>query len=312
MKKPNFFIVGAPKCGTTALTEYLSNHPEIYMCPFKEFHLFGSDLKFKSPIDFEISLKRYLKLFSDVANEKMFGEASVMYLYSQKAANEIKEFSPESKIIVMLRNPVDMMHSHHSQLLFNDDEVFTDFEDALRAENDRKKGLNIPGKTLLIDFLFYKEIVKYHDQVKRYFDVFGKENVHVIIFDDFKKDTALSYKKALHFLNVNDSFQIDFKIINPNKEVRFKKLQHYLKYPPSIVKPLKLILPDKWRWNAKSKMRELNRRYTERNPINPKLKQELLTEFIPEIDKTSQLLNRDLSFWYRDGERPKPAFSNQL
>jgi hypothetical protein len=108
MRKPDFFIVGAPKSGTTAMYFYLKQHPEIFMPERKELHFFGSD--FFAP-HFVRDLKDYLKFFEGADNKKRIGEASPWYLYSKRAAFEIKEFNPDADIIIMLRNPVDMMYS---------------------------------------------------------------------------------------------------------------------------------------------------------------------------------------------------------
>src|SRR3989339_415720 len=137
MRKPDFFIVGAPKSGTTAMCTYLKQHPEIFMPEKKESHFFGTDLN--SP-RFIRDKKIYLSLFSKAKDERRVGESSVWYLYSKKAASEIKEFSPSASIIIMLRNPVDMLYSQHSQFLYNGNEDIACFEEALNAEQDRRRG----------------------------------------------------------------------------------------------------------------------------------------------------------------------------
>ena len=119
MRKPDFFIVGAPKGGTTAMNAYLGQHPEIFIAERKELHFFGTDLDFSSP---RITQEQYLSCFSEVQNEKRVGETSVWYLYSKQAAVEIKKFCPSANIIIMLRNPVDMLYSQHSQFLYNGNE----------------------------------------------------------------------------------------------------------------------------------------------------------------------------------------------
>ena len=128
--RPNFFIVGAPKCGTTALHAYLDAHPEIFMSHYKEPRFFGSDLRQRR----RPTKSQYFSCFARARNEKRVGEASVLYLYSKCAAAEIKEFCPEARIIIMLRDPVEMLHSKHSQSIFSGNEVINDFEEALEAE----------------------------------------------------------------------------------------------------------------------------------------------------------------------------------
>ena len=117
-KRPNLFIVGAPKCGTSSLHYHLSKHPEIYMSRYKEPHFFGKDLTRLNKI-FYTNEKEYLSLFNIVKEEKIIGESSPQYLYSYSAPREIKEFNPESKIIILLRNPINMIYSYHSQLLYS-------------------------------------------------------------------------------------------------------------------------------------------------------------------------------------------------
>jgi hypothetical protein len=105
MKKPDFFIVGAPKCGTTSLSEYLKQHPEIFMSEPKEPHFFGTDLESYWGGRFERyrDVHKYLSLFANVQDEIRVGEASPWYLYSKRAAEEIKQFNPASRIIILLR-----------------------------------------------------------------------------------------------------------------------------------------------------------------------------------------------------------------
>ncbi len=207
-KRPNFFIVGAPRCGTTAMYEYLRQHPEIFMPLRKEPHFFGSDLIITPKFfDYTQNMKEYLGLFAAAQNEKRLGEASPIYLVSRLAAAEIKEFSADAKIIIMLRDPVDMMHSLHAHAVYAGGENIEDFESALDAEEDRKRGLRVPKGNGLADSLFYREVAKFSEQVGRYFQVFGRENVHIIIYDDLRDDTAGVYRETLRFLGVNPDFQ---------------------------------------------------------------------------------------------------------
>jgi hypothetical protein len=213
MGRPNFFIVGAPKCATSALSEYLKQHPDVFMSEEKEPHYFCTDIKTPRGI---VNEEKYLALFADSGDAKRSGEASVLYLYSENAASEIKAFSPEAKIIIMLRNPVDMMYSWHSERLYVGHETIEDFEAALEAEEDRKKGLWNPPCDYSVKVFFYRDIARFSAQVKRYFDVFGRNNVHVIIFDDLKKDIAKVYRNTLEFLEIDPTFQPEFPVVNPN------------------------------------------------------------------------------------------------
>jgi len=160
---PDFFIVGAPKCGTTAMYIYLKEHPEIFMPEEKELHYFGSDLKSHW---FQRDLNKYLSHFSACNGKKRVGEASVWYLYSKKAATEIKDFSPSSRIIIMLRNPIDMMYSNYYQFLYNGNENLPSFNEAIEAEEDRKRGMSIPETVHFVEGLFYSDTACLASRIK--------------------------------------------------------------------------------------------------------------------------------------------------
>src|SRR5262249_26128809 len=226
MRKPDFFIVGAPKCGTTALNDYLQAHPEIFIPAKKEIHFFGADLPFLKGK--RVTEQEYMTYFAPAGNEKRVGESSVWYLYSQQAAAEIKAFSPAARIIIMLRNPVDMMYSLHSQRVYNDNENLVKFEEALAAEADRRQGKRLYQSALNTMGFFYRAAATYTPQVQRYFAVFGREQVHVIIFDDFKDATAEVYRQTCEFLEVDPQFQPEFRIVNANKGVHSTALRSFL------------------------------------------------------------------------------------
>ncbi|MEC4984436.1 MAG: sulfotransferase [Oscillatoria sp. PMC 1068.18] len=303
MKKPNFFIVGAPKCGTTSLYFYLKQHPDIFMPEDKkEPHFFCTD--FAAGHWHIRDLQTYLNLFASAHNEKMLGEASTFYLYSQNASREIKKFCPNAKIIIMLRNPVDMLYSYHNYMCWRGQENIFDFEQALAAESARKQGKQQPNsviQNLAIECLYYRELVKYSQQVQRYQDLFGKENVLIIIFDEFIKQTANIYREVLIFLDVNATFVPEFKVINIGKKrsVKNKNLRKVVRNSFTV-------------WLLKSWMNyfgqdrlpkllkiwdKINNKYERIPSINPELKMKLQQELAPEVKQISQLLGKDLNYW---------------
>jgi len=302
MRKPDFFIVGAPKCGTTAMNDYLQAHPEVFIPAKKEIHFFGADLQFQRP---RVTLPEYFSYFAAVQREKRVGESSVWYLYSQQAAAEIKAFSPTARIIIMLRNPVDMMYSLHSQRLYNDNEDLVNFEEALAAEADRRQGRRLYKNAFNTMGFFYRAAATYTPQVQRYFAVFGRDQVHVIIFDDFKEATAEVYRQTCEFLQVAPQFQPEFRIVNANKAVHSPALRSFLRYPPEPVRWVQQL----WslspvRLGLRSKIRQLNTRYESRPPMDRDLRRRLQAEFAPEVERLSALLGRDLSHW---GQTKEPA-----
>jgi hypothetical protein len=201
----------------------------------------------------------------------------------------------------MLRNPVDMLYSFHSQLLYGGFEDIVDFKAALDAEEDRKQGKRIPHGTLLLNALFYRDVAKYSRQVQRYFEVFSRENVHIIIFDDFKRNTGREYSETLRFLGVNLDFQPKFEVINPNKRARSKLVTKLYQRPPKLVRwPVRALIPLGIRRMLEEKTRHFNTKYQRRSDMDANLKESLKEEFAPEIEKLSELLDRDLTHWSRN------------
>ena len=308
-KKPDFFIVGAPKCGTTSLSRYLGQHPEIFIPKLKEPNYFGRDLVTR-PKKARMELEDYLNLFENT-NKKICGEASTWYLYSQTAAQEIHNFNPNAKIIIMLRNPVDFLHSYHSQCLRTLEEDIQDFKLALEAESERLTGEKTPKNCIRPTALLYSQVVDFAPQVKRYFDVFGRDRVKVILLEDIKKDVTKVYQESLDFLNVHTKFTPEFKLYNPNAKVRniylYSLYKEFLWWLSNLGRSLKPIVPfysflKKITINLirNKALEKLFLERSSREPIEIELRRNIYLKFIPQINKLSILIERDLDQWRVD------------
>lgn len=297
--RPDFFIVGAFKSGTTAMYDYLRQHPQVFMPFVKEPLYFGDDLTRRYG---RMSLDEYLALFREAEPGQRIGEASAWYLYSRCAAREIHAFQPRARIIVMLRNPVDVMHAQHSQLRFNAAEDIADFGEALAAEPMRREGRRLPPGPIRVENLFYRESVRFAEQLERYFDVFGRERVHVIVYDDFRDHTREVYRSTLAFLDVDDAFEPRFEIVNPNRSVRFPMLQRLVFQPPG---PLLGVVRRLRRFPlvhaARARLLALNSRAGRRVELDPELRARLARELAPEVRRLEALLGRDLGAWLPAG-----------
>jgi hypothetical protein len=294
MKKPNLFIVGAPKCGTTALNDYLSLHPDIFMAT-KELHFFGSDLKVSS----RPSEAEYLKHFEGATNEKIVGEASVWYLFSKTAASEIKRFSPGARILIMLRDPVDVIHSLHSQHLYDGNEDVPDFEIAISLDEERKNGSNIPKSVDFTALPSYVESVLFSEQVRRYLNIFGRERVHIIFYEDFIADTSKAVAGTLQFLGIDPRLDADYKVVNANKQIRLLWLHRLLKKPSANLKTLvRLLLPFKSvRHAVMHYLFKQNIEVKRRPKMRAEVQAKLQAKIAGDVAVLSKLLNRDLSTW---------------
>jgi hypothetical protein len=295
MRKPDFFIVGAPRSGTKAMRTYLGKHPEIFMVYDVKPHFFGTDLD--SP-PFIRDEQEYLSLFAGANNEKRVGEKSPRCLYSRRAAAEIKAYQPSARIIIMLRNPVDMLYSLYNNSLNFGLEDIVDFEAALEAENDRKLGKRLPPSLSPTEYwrCLYREFVRYTEQVQRYVDTFGWENVHIIIFDDIIDDAARVYRETLRFLDVDPDFQTNLDKVQPDVRNHSKTLLNFLNSPTPALRSLVLAtIPLPIRDRITKGLRRLNA--VPVPALDQGLRRRLQAEFLPEVQQLSKLIGRDLTHW---------------
>ena len=263
--------------------------------PFhKEPLFFGDDLTRRYG---RLTLDDYMRLFKDAKPGQRIGEASTWYLYSESAAKEIKAFSPDAQIVVILRNPVDVMYAQHNQLIFNVIEDIPDFKQALDAEPDRRAGRRIPPGPINIENLFYRHSVQFAEQLQRYFDVFGRDKVYVMLTDDLRRDGAGTVRGLLEFLGVDPSLAAAPPNSNENRRVRSPLVQRLI-FAPKLLLPLAPFLR---RFplvrSLRTKMLEANSEAKPRPPMDPELRAQLLAEFTPEIERLGQLIGRDLTPW---------------
>ena len=301
VKKPDFFIVGAPKSGTTSLYFYLNSHPEIFLPRRKELLFFCDDLHFTYPL---LTERQFLEYYKDLKNEKTAGEVSVWNLFSTNAAMRIKKFNGEAKIIAILRNPVGMLYSLHSNHMFNQNEIILDFEEAWSAVGDRKAGKKISEVIKCpIEGLYYTEIGKYSEQLQRYFDLFEKKNVKVILYDDFKTNTKAVYSDLLNFLEVNESIIPEFKVYNSSKTIRSNWMRNItVNAPQWMRKTGRTLFPHQSArrdWLMKT-LWKINTKEAERKKTSSSIRSVVLNHYRDDIHQLQNLIERDLSIWFRE------------
>ena len=188
---PDFFIVGAPRAGTTSLYEYLRNVPGIFLPKIKEPNYFSLSIDQKYIPRPVRNKQKYLNLFKDARGQKT-GEASPQYLWDPKAAKLIHDIAPNARIIIMIRDPIKRAHSHYL-LSYALGRISVTFSELI------KNSSNLTNEYERRIF----ECGLYFQQVKRYLDLFGPDSVKVLIFEEFVKDTKTAVKQVLQFLGVN-------------------------------------------------------------------------------------------------------------
>jgi hypothetical protein len=269
------------------------------MSPYKEPYYFAPDLS--APTSHHLRFRKkenYLKLFAKAKDEEYLGEASVYYLYSKVAAKNILEFNPNSKIIIILRSPVELINSLYSSNYHSGNEILT-LNKALEAEEDRKRGKKLPPKSNFIyEGYYYTEVVKFYEQVKRYLNTFPKENVHIILFRDFINNVSKTYKDVLNFLGVNDNFNATFRQYNPSRKPKNAKIQSLIN--SYIINPLQntdllALIPE----TIINKVKDFSRTSKNVNYVDEQTKRKTINTLKNDMDKLSGLIDRDLSYWYK-------------
>lgn len=232
MNKPNFFIIGFPKCGTTSLANYLSEHSDILFSKIKEPHYFSSD--FTDPVlRRACSEEAYLDLFADDRHDwRAIGEASTGYIFSKVAIENILRFTEKPKIIVVLRNPMELVFSEHAQMLRSGHEDIDDFYEAWKLSNDRMKGEMLPQKKTANILVSYKEFGRVGSYLDAVIKKVGRENLHLIVFDDMQNDIRSVYKRLLSFIDVPDDERIEFDVWNTRRFHRYNLLARFINDPP--------------------------------------------------------------------------------
>lgn len=255
IKKPNLFIVGAAKAGTTALVNYLNQHPTIYFSPIKEPHHFSTDIRWEdlredhkknTLVDFNDYFKQkrleekhiafvsnrdhYLELFREAENEEVLAEASTGYLYSSVAANEIYYFNPNAKIIIIVRDPVSRTLSHYYMDVAGNKQ-HRDPLVALREDfNQMNKGYCITN--------LYVELSLYYEQINRYLNIFPANQILILRQEDLNTSSTPVLEEIVQFLQIEkNDFIINDKINQTllPKNNFIKRLVGLKEYIPSFL-----------------------------------------------------------------------------
>lgn len=305
MSYPNFYLAGVPKSGTTALYTYLLEHPNIFL-PVPD----GGSVKQKEPMFFATDLREeqdytdkqaYLDLYSDSNDQHLaLGDASVLYLYSKVALRNIYDKVPSARIVVVLRNPVEAVSSYHAELYKTLAEDVESFEEAWNLQERRKQGEEIPRTCGTPARLQYRDVYDYPTQLERLWEIFPKEQTLVILFDDFKADTAKCYDRIQEFLDLPRHEVGEFQKVNENKQLKSRFLARLLLRPPPLLRTVAEALKSRLGINYTAIavwLTELNLSPGERKALSPEFQQQLLDTFSPDIRKLSRLLGRDLSSW---------------
>lgn len=279
---PNFFIVGVGKAGTTSLYEYLSKVPEVYMSPIKEPRFFSVSIE--DPSDITVSEKQeYLDLFRKVVEEKIIGEASPTYIYDPEAPKLIHKVSPKARILITLRDPVERANSAYLELKRNGIITSESFQQVLEKEMNNKK---VSGK---INRIFSEGL--YYENIKRYLDIFGTDQVKIIFFEDLVKNTLKTMNEIVKYLGINYVFENpDFEIFNPYGRSRNKLITKTLTDHQGFRKILRKIIPS----STREKINKAMLVHDEKPKMDENDRKILIKFYTEDVLKVKKLLGKDL------------------
>ena len=299
-KLPNFLIVGAAKSGTSSLHNYLNQHPEVFMPTFNKEGVNVKEPQFfvKQKVMNRIhsgiwDWENYKDLFKQAQSHQAIGEASVFYLYYFKEAiKNIKQYlNNEVKIIIILRNPINRAFSAHQHVSRSIKENLS-FEDAIALEEER-----LMNNETLTPMVRYKDMGLYYRMVTAYLESF--DNVHIILYDDFIKNTDNELKKVFRFLDVNENVEVDSEIkynvggVQWNNSVVKSILLNNSRLKTIVNKYFsKRIIANMWSFLYRIFKRKVVK-------MNPSTKEGLISFYKEDIIKLSKLINRDLTLWLR-------------
>lgn len=300
---PDFVIAGAAKSGTTALYLYLREHPGLFLTEPKEPHYFalaGRRPTFTGPGD-DRTINRlaitgrdeYLALYEPAPPSTLRGEASVSTLYYEQAHRRLHEHNPDVRIICMLRDPADRAFSAYSFMRTRTFEPCTDFEQALDDEQRRiAAGWH--------HIWHYQAMGRYADQLTRLLEIFPREQVLVILYDDFRQDPVEVLERTYRFLSVDSIPPTVTPEPHRSGEPRIKTLSRVVNTPHPAKQVLARIVPAKARTRIRS---AIGRHNVVRSSYRPEIRERLIAGFADDIDRLESLLSVDLSAW-REIRRP--------
>ena len=287
--KVDFFIVGAPKAGTTSLYHYLNEHPQVEMSSQKEPDYFSDKAIHDQGMYYGKNrinaLDKYESLFAQ-KESVVYGEASVSYLFYDNVAEDIKKYNPNAKIIIMLRNPIERAFSHYL-MDYRLGLISDSFENIITKKSKHKNA-----------HLFYQqyvEVSKYYNQIKRYQDFFEKDNLLFIDYEDFKKNVSESVGQVYSFLKISDEFS-DFVNIKHNSFVMPRnKVIRFIYSFVFFRKTLIFFIP--------TYLLKFIRYFLFRLDKKPKLSKETIIHlreiFNDDIRKVEEILRKDYSKWIK-------------
>lgn len=278
LKVPQFIVLGGHKCATSSLHYYLVQHPEIYMPSIK-----GTDFFSREGNRGSIStIEEYKALYDGITNEKVAGEVSSVYLYSQKACQLIKEYNPDAKLIAILRNPVERAISDFNSI--------------------PKKKISNPDINKIINKQNVLDRGMYFQVLKMYVDEFSRNQIEVLLFDDLTKNKKKFFASFFEFIDVNPNFIPDTSlIVRKGGEIKNKTIRQLFDKQSFLHSSAGMLLkPFTTSEQRRYLFKQVRNLFTvQKTTLSEDLRAKLTDVYREDILKVQELFDIDLSNWMK-------------
>ena len=305
---PNLFLIDQPRSGTTSLWQWLSDHPDVLMAPYKEPGFFCTDLWEESDafhgraVFFPVRRERqYLELFRG-PRKPLVGEATPYYLFSEPAVQRILDFNPDARFIVLLREPVSFLISLHRHLVASGMETAATLPEALDLEPARRRGLAVPRAVICPSFLYYTRWVAYDELLTRLFATVPPHQRLVLFFEDLVHAPCWTLRRVVRFLQIRLPRTIRLPSENAGGTAATGRVIRTF-FPPAVQAALRRIIPmplhvSLWLWGK----RMVGRRSAVPNVPRVAVQQRLEPELRRLYAALSDQLGIKLDAWRRQAQ----------
>jgi hypothetical protein len=299
----SLFLVGAPRCGTSSLAKALACHPQICFSSPKETYYFLRASGERSAAEIWTEFRdSYFRALTD--RHRIIADGTVAYLYAPEAIERILRFDPAAHLLIMLRDPLEMLPSYHARLLYTLDEDEPNFRRAWDLQGARRRGERLPRRCRDPRLLSYDEAGRFSAHLERLFEVAGRERCLVLLFDDLAADPIGVYRDVLAFAGLDDDGRMTMPRHRSNRSFRYGWLQPWLVNPPA---PITRLLGSHagsgyaylhaWTRPLRRRLKRINAMRMDRPPLDDTTRHMLRDFYATDVAKLADLLGRDLSHW---------------
>ena len=241
---PDFYLLGAAKCGTTSVAATLKKHPEIFIPSQKELHVFDNDKNYNN------GKKHYTNIFSD-AGEKLKADCTPSYFHSSiRVRDRIANIATgREKFVVIIRDPVERAYSHYLHLTrarFLDESFMDLFKKNMSCISDEGKWVNIYSDGL------------YAVQLSHWFEAFEQRDFLILLTEELKENPKKTLQRIYNHLGVDETLDLDIVTKNTQSHARSKYIRNLTTSNNALKRSVSKVIPLKIKAKIMYGVRKLN------------------------------------------------------